>query len=110
MKVKTIEINMEDINNPEELKAALMESIGNDVAEHFVDDLIENKLQRIVIAHEANETWESDKEGVIEATKRNNGGKLPQGEELLGIGFRLGYCACADREYREAIREGEEEA
>ena len=109
MKVKTIEINMEAINNPEELKAALVESIGNDVAEHFVDDLIE-KLQRLVIALEANETWASDKEGVIEATKRNNGGKLPEGEELLGIGFRLGYCACADREYREAIQEGEEEA
>ena len=109
MKVKTIEINMEAINNPEELKAALVESIGNDVAEHFVDDLIE-KLQRLVIALEANETWASDKEGVIEATKRNNGGKLPEGEELLGIGFRLGYCGCADREYREAIQEGEEEA
>ena len=92
MKVKTIAINLEDINNPEELKAALVESIGNDVAEHFVDDLIE-KLQRLVIALEANETWASDKEGVIEATKRNNSGKLPEGEELLGIGFRLGYCA-----------------
>lgn len=108
MEIKKIEINMNEFKNPEELTAAIAEAIGEDVAKRIAQEVLrDSKEARIAL--EARKAWELNKEGITESIKMSSGGKLPEGEELLEIAFALGYCACADKEFRKLMMEEDDE-
>ena len=108
MEIKKITIDMDEIKNPEDLKRAIAEAIGAGVAEHIAEEIF-GEHEEARIAAEAAEAWRSNKEDIKEALKRTHGGKLPKGEELMGIAFALGYCCAADKELRENMMDAEPE-
>ena len=108
MEIKKITIDMDEIKNPEDLKRAIAEAIGADVADHIAEEIFGDH-EEARIAAEAAEAWRSNKEDIKEALKRAHDGKLPKGEELMEIAFALGYCCAADKELRENMMDAEPE-
>ena len=108
MENKKITIDMYEIKNPEDLKRAIAEATGANIADHIAEEIFyDHEGERI--AAEAAETWLSNKEDIKEALKMAHDGKLPKGEELMKIAFALGYRCAADKELRENVMDAEPE-
>ena len=108
MEIKKITIDMDEIKNPEDLKRAIAEAIGADVAEHITEEIF-GEHEEARIAAEAAKAWRSNKEEIKKALERTHDGKVPEGEELMEIAFELGYCCAADKELREKMMDAEPE-
>ena len=67
MEIKKITIDMDEIKNPEDLKRAIAEAIGADVAERIAEEIFGDH-EEARIAAEAAKAWRSNKDEIKKST------------------------------------------